>query len=64
MTTGFCPDRDESIELGNQVKKGQTATCESCGAYLEVVSTNPIELDWAYDDYDDDDDEVEYDDDF
>ena len=62
MSTGFCPDCDEAVELGNHPKKGQLVTCEHCGAYLEVSSTSPIELDWAYDDFDDDD-EYEYDDD-
>jgi len=58
MARGFCPECDASIDLGNTPAKGQKVTCKSCGAYLEVVAISPIELDWAFDeevDYDDDD---------
>ena len=60
MSTGYCPDCDESLDVGNHPKKGQMVTCENCGSYLEIVSTSPVELDWANDDYDDDDDDYEY----
>ena len=62
MSAGFCPDCDETLDVGNHPKKGQTVTCENCGAYLEIVSTSPVELDWADDDYDDDDFDYEDDD--
>jgi lysine biosynthesis protein LysW len=28
--------------------EGEFVTCSSCGADLEVVSLEPVELDWAY----------------
>ena len=51
-----CADCDESIELGSQVRLGAKFTCARCGARLEVISLDPIEVDWAFDDEDDDDD--------
>ncbi len=63
MAEGFCPDCDSKVDIGNHPRKGQRATCPSCNAYLEVVALSPVELDWAYDGYDDDDDDFDYDDD-
>jgi lysine biosynthesis protein LysW len=58
MARGFCPECDATIDLGNNPTEKQKVTCQSCGAFLEVVAISPIELDWAFDDdYDDDDDE-------
>jgi lysine biosynthesis protein LysW len=37
------------IYLGRRPWIGQPVTCESCGADLEVVDLNPLELDWAGD---------------
>lgn len=49
MTTTFCPDCDEEIRLGPTPKIGQRVTCPDCGAELEVIEVDPLELDWAYD---------------
>jgi lysine biosynthesis protein LysW len=56
MTQAYCPECDAEVGLGNPVKPGKRITCQSCGAYLEVIDTNPVELDWAFDDDIDDDD--------
>jgi lysine biosynthesis protein LysW len=57
-----CPDCKQKIELWPLLKVGEELLCPYCGAELEVVSTDPVELDWAYlepatdeDDWDDDD---------
>jgi lysine biosynthesis protein LysW len=63
MAQGFCPECDGSINLGNNPSKNQKVTCQSCGAYLEVVAISPIELDWAFDDDFDYDDDLEDDED-
>ncbi len=65
MAQGFCPECDAEVGLGKTVKLGQRITCHSCGAFLEVIDTNPIELDWAYEDdgFDDADDDLFDDDD-
>lgn len=72
MAEGFCPDCDSTVDLGSNPKRGQTVTCGTCSAYLQVISVSPIELDWAYDDdeadaeyefeYDDEDFDEDYDD--
>ncbi|MGD2206910.1 MAG: hypothetical protein PVH17_09035 [Anaerolineae bacterium] len=64
MTSTFCPDCDEKIVLNIKPQEGQKLSCPHCDADLEVISVNPLELDWAYDwDWDDDED-FEDDDDF
>lgn len=55
MAQGFCPECDTEIGLGKTPKLSQKVTCPSCGAFLEVVETTPIELDWAFDDGEADD---------
>jgi lysine biosynthesis protein LysW len=52
MADGYCPECDGKINLGPQPEEGRKVTCPRCGAYLMIVSTAPIELDWAYDDDD------------
>ena len=52
MTQGFCPECDSEVGLGKTPKIGQKVTCHNCGAFLEIVGTTPIELDWAFDDED------------
>ena len=42
-----CPECDHTIKLKSRVHKGDVFACESCGADLEVVSANPVELDLA-----------------
>ena len=44
-----CPDCDGAIMLGSQVHVGLTLVCPHCDAELEVISTDPLEVDWAYD---------------
>jgi lysine biosynthesis protein LysW len=67
MAQGFCPECDTEVGLGKTPKLRQRVTCHNCGAFLEIVETTPIELDWAYDDDDEfegvDDDFFEDDDD-
>jgi lysine biosynthesis protein LysW len=59
MAVATCAECDEEIEVSDRVRVGQQVMCSNCGARLDVVSTNPLELDPAYDeddDWDDDDD--------
>lgn len=41
----ICPECEANIEVDDDVDEGQTFDCPECGAELEVVSTNPLELD-------------------
>lgn len=71
MAEGYCPECDNAVKLGAQPKIGQHVTCMHCGAYLEVMSLSPVELDWATDeedevyeyeyDFDQDDEDYDYD---
>jgi len=44
-----CVHCKERISLGARPEVGQRVTCSACQACLELISLNPIELDWAYD---------------
>ena len=51
-----CPECDNPINMEDEVDRGETVQCEECGAELEVVSVDPIELAAVEDaGYDDDD---------
>ena len=49
MSRTFCPECDEGIALGREAKVGLKLICPHCDAELEVIGTDPLELDWAYD---------------
>jgi alpha-aminoadipate/glutamate carrier protein LysW len=41
-----CPACEAVIDLEDEeIEEGQTVDCPECGAELEVVNTNPVELD-------------------
>ncbi|PYV28469.1 MAG: lysine biosynthesis protein LysW [Acidobacteria bacterium] len=41
-----CPACETVIDLeDDEFEEGQTLDCPECGAELEVVNTNPVELD-------------------
>jgi lysine biosynthesis protein LysW len=42
-----CPQCGEFIRLSVHIRQGQQVICSSCQNTLEVVNTNPIELDMA-----------------
>ena len=68
MAIATCAECDEEIEVSDRSRVGQRVVCSNCCARLEVVSTNPLELDPGYDeeeeDWDDDEFENPDDDDF
>jgi lysine biosynthesis protein LysW len=57
VVTAQCPDCGNKITLKGTLRIGQEVVCPECDAVLEVVDTEPVELDWAYDDDFDDEDE-------
>ncbi|MBC7251603.1 MAG: lysine biosynthesis protein LysW [Anaerolineae bacterium] len=72
MAVAFCPDCGHRIKLGAGTREGQLIMCPNCDAELEVISLNPPELDWAYVepeeeeedwDYEDEEDEMDWDED-
>lgn len=48
MSTAFCLDCDRLLDLGHNPKIEQRVTCPRCETKFEVVSLDPIELDWVY----------------
>jgi lysine biosynthesis protein LysW len=42
-----CPECDSRIALGTNPKQGQFIECPECSEMLEVISLNPLELDYA-----------------
>lgn len=45
-----CPECEALVELEpDEVDEGEIISCPECGVELEVVNTNPIELDLAED---------------
>jgi alpha-aminoadipate carrier protein LysW len=49
------------IRLRQSPKMGMLVTCGDCGAELEVVWLDPLELDWPFiDDWEGDEDEEVY----
>lgn len=40
----FCPECSTAIDIEEDVEEGQLLDCPECGAELEVVNTNPVEV--------------------
>ena len=60
-----CLDCEQKIQMSFEPVMGQIITCPHCEAEFEVIALNPVELDWAFFDLGDEDenDDVEWDDD-
>lgn len=59
MPTTVCPECEEKVYVDAESEQGDIVTCEECGADLEVVGLDPVELDLyeekeAFKDLDDD----------
>ncbi len=39
-----CPECDNPLDLEDDIDQGETLQCEECGAELEVMSIDPVEL--------------------
>jgi len=52
--TVTCPGCKRSINLDPRPREGQRFTCPSCGDYLVIINLEPLELDWAFDDFEPD----------
>ncbi len=42
-----CPECEAVIDLDDEIEEGQRLDCPECDAKLEVVNTNPLELEVA-----------------
>ncbi len=58
-----CPMCDTAIDVEeDELDEGDVLTCEECGANLNVVSVDPLELESA-DEEDEEDEDFDYDED-
>jgi alpha-aminoadipate carrier protein LysW len=57
-----CPQCGSEVSVGSQPRIGKLGECKSCGAELEVVWLDPLELDWPMMDEDEEDLDDELDD--
>ena len=58
MPTTNCPECSEEVFVDAESEQGDIVACDECGADLEIVGLDPIELDVHHegDDPDSDDD--------
>ena len=54
MIAVTCLDCEKSFYLDYQPIEGQIINCPHCEAELEVINVNPLELDFYFEDLDDD----------
>jgi alpha-aminoadipate carrier protein LysW len=48
MVTAKCLDCGHEINLDAGTWLGQLIRCQDCGAELEIINVDPLELDWVY----------------
>ena len=61
MAKTYCPDCGDVISVSSP-RQGAKVTCRDCGTELEIISTDPFEVDFPMDyegNWDDDDDDDE-----
>ena len=63
MDAGECISCGHQIPIQGSTPMGTKITCPECQAELELVWLEPIELDWPFEDFDDDDEDYYYDED-
>jgi lysine biosynthesis protein LysW len=50
--TAPCPSCNYQVSLGEAPVEGQKVMCSNCGDNLEVISVQPLELDWEFESID------------
>lgn len=69
MASAQCPECGNSVNLGGRPWEGQRLVCSNCDAELEVVNTDPLELDLAddseeeWEEWEDEEEEADWNDD-
>ncbi|PIZ45767.1 lysine biosynthesis protein LysW [candidate division WWE3 bacterium CG_4_9_14_3_um_filter_41_6] len=48
LKTVTCPDCENGISVIDGVEDGDILVCEKCGVELEIINTDPIEVDYLY----------------
>lgn len=65
MPTGICPECEAEVHVDLDMDKGDIISCEECGAELEIVGLDPVELDLVEEgdeeyDFEEDEDEEDF----
>lgn len=60
MPAAKCPECGEEVFVDADLEQGDIVECDECGASLELVGMDPIELDVRNEAEDDVDDELGY----
>lgn len=55
MSTAYCPNCDAVVSV-NKPEDGAKVRCNECRTELEIISTDPFEVDFPLDYYDEDED--------
>ena len=53
-----CPECEAAIDVEDDIEEGAALDCPDCGASLEVVNTNPVELEVVSEGEDDEEEEA------
>ena len=53
-----CPECRTAIDIEDDVEEGQTIDCPECGTELQVVNTDPVELEEAASDEEEEEEEA------
>lgn len=40
----ICKDCDEPVELKKEIEVGEIVECQNCGAEMEIISIEPLEI--------------------
>ncbi len=59
MKSVNCLSCDAEIEIKGKVEIGQLVTCEACEAEFEIIGLKPLQIDWLFIDFEDEDEEGE-----
>lgn len=57
MPAAKCPECDEEVFVDADLEQGDFVECDECGASLELVGMDPIELDVRHDAEDDEEED-------
>ena len=59
VISATCPDCLVQIRFHKMPQIDELVSCPECEAALEVVSLQPLKLEWVFDDVEDDDDDYD-----
>lgn len=51
MATAVCPECGSNVNVRGIPERGQRLRCRECGTELRVIGLEPLELNWADEDW-------------